>query len=314
MAVHAERVSAHPQPPASRGIDDRTFTSLTSHADADVRDVAARLEQLDREWDIDRVLETEAAATGLLGLALGGLFGSRLLMLPATVAGAVLLHARTGWYPLMPLFRRLGIRSAREIARERYAIKALRGDFGVASAGNTDAVPEAAMADSTAASTRRDGKNGRLPPTARRVEQQTSDKINKSIRAHTDRNVEQLSHASPAEIDRRLAELDQEWDIERVLQANASFISILGIALGAFADRRFLVLPTAVFGFFAQHALQGWCPPIPLFRRLGVRATGEIERERYALKALRGDFAEVPEAQGGNLSERVRTVLAAVDA
>jgi hypothetical protein len=37
----------------------------------------------------------------------------------------------SGWYPLMPLFRRLGIRTAREIERERYALKALRGDFQV---------------------------------------------------------------------------------------------------------------------------------------------------------------------------------------
>jgi hypothetical protein len=41
----------------------------------------------------------------------------------------VLLHATTGGHPLMPLFRRLGLRSAKEIARERYGLKALRGDF-----------------------------------------------------------------------------------------------------------------------------------------------------------------------------------------
>mgnify|MGYP006201292969 CR=1 FL=1 len=60
-------------------------------------------------------------------------------------------------------------------------------------------------------------------------------------------------------------------------------------------DRRFLLLPAAVFTFFGQHALQGWCPPIPIFRRLGVRTHREIARERYALKALRGDFSELPE-------------------
>jgi hypothetical protein len=45
-----------------------------------------------------------------------------------------------------------------------------------------------------------------------------------------------------------------------------------------------------VTAFLLQHALQGWCPPVPVFRRLGVRTTAEIDRERYALKALRGDF------------------------
>ena len=32
------------------------------------------------------------------------------------------------------------------------------------------------------------------------------------------------------------------------------------------------------------------CPPVPLFRRIGIRTQSEIELERYALKALRGDF------------------------
>ena len=39
-----------------------------------------------------------------------------------------------------------------------------------------------------------------------------------------------------------------------------------------------------------QHALQGWCPTVPEFRRIGVRTAKEINREKYALKAMRGDF------------------------
>jgi hypothetical protein len=42
-----------------------------------------------------------------------------------------------------------------------------------------------------------------------------------------------------------------------------------------------------------QHAVQGWCPPIPILRRLGFRTADEINRERYALKALRGDFDSI---------------------
>jgi hypothetical protein len=42
--------------------------------------------------------------------------------------------------------------------------------------------------------------------------------------------------------------------------------------------------------FFLQHAIQGWCPPLPAFRMLGFRTKKEIEKERYALKLLRGDF------------------------
>ena len=58
-------------------------------------------------------------------------------------------------------------------------------------------------------------------------------------------------------------------------------------------DRRFYLLPAAVAGFLLQHAVQGWCPPVPVFRRLGFRTAAEIDEERYALKALRGDFRGV---------------------
>jgi hypothetical protein len=58
-------------------------------------------------------------------------------------------------------------------------------------------------------------------------------------------------------------------------------------------SRKWLILPSIVLPFLFQHAMQGWCPPVPLFRRLGVRTREEIDREKYALKALRGDFEEI---------------------
>lgn len=312
MAAHADHNRTHTAPVAQRRIDERTFRDLQNHADGSPRNIAERLEQLDREWDTDRVLEVEAAGTGLIGVVLGALFGPRFLLLPATVAVAVFLHARTGRYPLMPLFRRLGIRTAREIARERYALKGLRGDFDPGS-DVASSRPGRDAADSPEEDAGRD-RAFHFPPTSRRVELRTTPEVNERIRERSDDNVERLAHASVADFDRRLKELDDEWDIERVLQANASVVSLLGIALGARADRRFLVLPSFVFGFFAQHALQGWCPPIPVFRRLGVRTRKEIERERHSLKLLRGDFDTLAETKQGNRSERVRAVLAAVDA
>ncbi len=92
------------------------------------------------------------------------------------------------------------------------------------------------------------------------------------------------------EIPTRLRELDREWDIERAIEANASVLALAGIALGAGHDRRWLVLPGLVAGFLLQHAVQGWCPPVPILRKLGFRTSYEIEEERRALKALRGDF------------------------
>jgi hypothetical protein len=131
-----------------------------------------------------------------------------------------------------------------------------------------------------------------LPDTAHRVEVNTDPLINHRIR----RRIEQNAHyyaMHPEEIDLRLAELDREWDLERVLEANAASIALGGVLLGVFRNRAFLLLPLVVAGFLLQHALQGWCPPVPFLRRRGVRTAEEIASERAALKSLRGDFAAV---------------------
>jgi hypothetical protein len=154
----------------------------------------------------------------------------------------------------------------------------------------------------------------RLPATSTRVERNTDADLNERIRARADARIAALEHAEPVELDARLAEIDREWDIERILQANASTLVIVGTALGLTVDRRFLLLPAAVLSFFLQHALQGWCPPVPLFRRHDVRTTREIERERYAIKALRGDFDRVPAPGAAGEYARVRAALHAVDA
>jgi hypothetical protein len=98
----------------------------------------------------------------------------------------------------------------------------------------------------------------------------------------------------PHLIERRLRELDEEWDIERAIQANAATLALTGTVLSMTHDRRWAFLPLAVTGFLLQHAIQGWCPPVPILRSLGFRTPVEIERERYALKAVRGDFDDLP--------------------
>jgi hypothetical protein len=130
----------------------------------------------------------------------------------------------------------------------------------------------------------------KAPPTRQRVAQNTADEINEDIRRRTMRNIEYFS-ARLDEIEHRLEELEREWDVERVLETNAAAFSLAGLTLGMTISRKWLALPMVVAGFLLQHAVQGWCPPMALFRRLGVRTIGEIDQERYALKALRGDFA-----------------------
>jgi hypothetical protein len=131
-----------------------------------------------------------------------------------------------------------------------------------------------------------------LPETTLRVEQNTEAVINHHVRRRIEQNVHYYA-MHPEEIDVRLEELDREWDMERVLEANAAGIALGGVLLGLFRNRAFLVLPLAVAAFLLQHALQGWSPPVRFFRKRGVRTATEIASERAALKSLRGDFAAV---------------------
>ncbi len=124
-----------------------------------------------------------------------------------------------------------------------------------------------------------------LPSTTYRVPLNTDAELNKRIERQTEQNIARYLPAGREVIRERLIELEQEWDIERAIEANAGSIGLLGVALAITIDRRFLLLPAVVCGFLLQHALQGWCPPVPVLRRLGFRTQTEIQRERDALRA-----------------------------
>lgn len=149
-----------------------------------------------------------------------------------------------------------------------------------------------------------------LPATTTRVPLHTPQRYNEDIRRQTEENVARIAAGGRDAIERRLRELDYEWDMERSLEANASIVALLGLGLGTFVDRRFFLLPGLVCGFLLQHALQGWCPPVPLFRHLGIRTASEIDCERYALKALRGDFRTLSDTEDrrSNVQEAIASV------
>lgn len=141
--------------------------------------------------------------------------------------------------------------------------------------------------------------------TARRVSSNTDQQVNERLRREMLQRLYYYQH-HPMEIEARLQELDREWDVERILEGCASGM-VLGSAFAGLLRRRgSLLLTAAVGGFLLQHALQGWCPPLPILRRLGFRTAPEIETERYALMILRGDFE-------GMDSERVESVLPRIE-
>lgn len=142
-----------------------------------------------------------------------------------------------------------------------------------------------------------------VPATETRVANHTTDDVNKQIARQIEANVYYYAR-HPDEIDGRLCELDAEWDVERTLEANWSVVSLASFGLALFS-RRLGILGGAAAGFMLQHAIQGWCPPMPLMRRMGIRTTREINMERFALKTLRGDFQGVdPNSDPGRKAEQ----------
>jgi hypothetical protein len=90
-------------------------------------------------------------------------------------------------------------------------------------------------------------------------------------------------------IEERLHEIDREWDLDRAFFLGAGLIvTTFGVVAVARTRRPSPLL--AAGPFLLLRALAGWAPPMSILRLLGVRSRQEIEHERTALRALRGDF------------------------
>ena len=137
-----------------------------------------------------------------------------------------------------------------------------------------------------------------IPSTRNRVPAHTSPAVNRRIDGEIEKRLAYFSE-HPSQIEVRLRELDREWDIERAIEMNASALAFVGTSLGALRNRNWLILPALVTGFLFQHAVQGWCPPVPILRRLGFRTVYEIEQERRELLALRNPALRLADPSAG---------------
>ena len=119
-----------------------------------------------------------------------------------------------------------------------------------------------------------------------RVRANTATEVNEKIDSRIDENIRFYRDKGLTDILQRLYELEREWDIERMLEMMASSISLTALILGKAVNKRWFIFPAVVLSFLLVHATQGWCPPLPILRRLGFRTRQEIDREHYGLKAI----------------------------
>lgn len=128
------------------------------------------------------------------------------------------------------------------------------------------------------------------PPADDEVRAHTSDASNARIDDKTRAALEEAGR-SPAAIHARLDALGHEWNVDRALMLNFAIVAGLSSSLAMRSLARggklggWGVLFYTQIAFLAHHAIRRWCPPMPVFRRLGFRSQREIEAERCALEA-----------------------------
>jgi hypothetical protein len=71
-----------------------------------------------------------------------------------------------------------------------------------------------------------------FPPTAKRIQMSTDATANNDIRNCTIKSIETHKDASADLQNKRINDLDNEWDVERILGANAGALVLLTSLLG----------------------------------------------------------------------------------
>ena len=127
------------------------------------------------------------------------------------------------------------------------------------------------------------------PPRNDLIRERTSDRVNRKLDQQTEGALAEAAD-SPDRIRARLDSLDREWHVDRVLMAQCAVLGTISAVL-AMRNLRRRGSPGGAGGlFFLQmavllhHAIRGWSPSLPVFRRLGVRSAREIDAERSALE------------------------------
>jgi hypothetical protein len=125
-----DAMRAHTSQAIQERIDSSLEDRIRFYAMQPKEAIERRLQELDRECDVDRTMMMNGAGVALGGVVMSFLGGGRKwLLLSGAVLGYMLMHGVERWSPPATALRRLGLRTRAEIDAERYALKLLRGDF-----------------------------------------------------------------------------------------------------------------------------------------------------------------------------------------
>ena len=126
--VLGDKVRAKTPPEINQVIDIETAAIVRFYAGKTDYEISKRIEELDKEWDIGRIVEVRAATVSLIGIIFGLKRSKKWFILPTIASIFLLQYAIQGWCPPVSILRRFGFRTRQEINMEKYALKDLRGD------------------------------------------------------------------------------------------------------------------------------------------------------------------------------------------
>jgi hypothetical protein len=112
--------------------------------------------------------------------------------------------------------------------------------------------------------------------------------------ARLEARLRRVLESGPDAFTERICQLDREWTVGRAVKVTTAVLILAGLALGVLVNHWWLVL-AAVGGLaLMQYLFARWSFVGELFHQFGLRTGGEIDQEKTALKALRGDFQALP--------------------
>ncbi|MBX9724449.1 MAG: hypothetical protein K2X81_23770 [Candidatus Obscuribacterales bacterium] len=120
----------------------------------------------------------------------------------------------------------------------------------------------------------------------------------------TEHNIHAYSMQTREAIDEHLRELDREWSTERTNATIGNVIALLGLVLGAFISSWFLLIPLTTCLFSLAHNVFNFTPLLTLWRHSNMRANCQINTEKFAMKAMRGNGRQLNDDDKVVLAER----------
>ncbi|WMJ76771.1 MULTISPECIES: YgaP-like transmembrane domain [unclassified Sedimentibacter] len=131
-----------------------------------------------------------------------------------------------------------------------------------------------------------------FPPTTKRIALNTNSATNANIKNNTLRRINIYKNSSDKILSDNIDKLNSEWDIDRIIEVRAASIVLASTIIGLTTNKKYWFMLSGTAGLFLmQHALQGWCPSVPIIRKLGIRTSEEINNEKIVYKMLRDDFS-----------------------